>query len=88
MRLSRDMDLFVLELGDATCTEMQDLELRQVDYGTRISRLPRHPGFQHLPLAQYKIEYHSALGRTGTIKLDLLYDPRIRTVPDRAPARL
>lgn len=88
MRLSRDVDLFVLELGDAARAEMQDHELKQDDYGIRISKLPRHPNFQHLPLAQYKIEYHSALGRTGTIKLDLLCDPRIRTVPDRAPARL
>lgn len=36
VRLSRDVDLFVLEPGDAARAEMQDLALRQVDYGTRI----------------------------------------------------
>ena len=49
MRLSRDMDLFVLEPGDAARAAMQDLALRQGDYGIRINRLPRHPSFPHLP---------------------------------------
>lgn len=87
MRLSRDVDLFVFEPEDAARAAMQDLELKQDDYGIKIIELPRHPNFQHLPLAQYKIEYHSTLGRTDMIKLDLLCDPRIRTVPDRVVQR-
>lgn len=87
MRLSRDMDPFVLEPEDAARAAMQDLALKQDDYGIRINRLPQHSSFPHLPLAQYNVEYRSALGRTSTIKLDLLCDPRIKAVPDRVVRR-
>lgn len=88
MRLSRDVDLFVLEPEDAARAAMQDLALRQDDYGIRINRLPQHPSFPHLPLAQYNVEYRSALGRTSTIRLDLVRSAdQGRAGPGR-PARL
>lgn len=87
MRLSRDVDLFVFEPEDAARAAMQDLALKQDDYGIRINKLPQHPSFPHLPLAQYNVEYRSALGQTSTIKLDLLCDPQIKAVPDRVVRR-
>ena len=81
MRLSRDIDMLVFEQKDAARAKMHNLQLRQDDYGIKIAELQTHQNLKHLPLAQYKIHYRSASGSTNAIKLDLLCDPQIKTVP-------
>ena len=81
VRLSKDIDLFVIEGVEDTRAKVLELADEQAANGVVIKEQTVGPKLAGLPLLQYRIGYDSVFGSTRDIKADLFCSPELKGVP-------